>query len=211
MKMKWLTLAALPLTAMLLQAQDAQSWTGLLVASGCQTGSESGSAAGTTKTPREQNSTYEQAQNRAGAPGASTPSKDSDKMARVTDRGAAVDAHTDPLDRTTTPPVDDKGTRGKATMNNTPAKDAANRTGASGARSPDPDKLDASCRVGQHTTAFALLLNDGKLMRFDEAGNSKIAQQLQNPDRLEHKTKIFRTKVKGVLQNGIISIDSIEI
>ncbi|MGI8741209.1 MAG: hypothetical protein ACR2NN_01300 [Bryobacteraceae bacterium] len=186
MKNLLLSLAGIPLISLLLPGQEVHSWTGALVASGCQTGSTAAAMPGATvKPPREQNSTYEQAQNQAGSQRTSSSSKDSEQMARTTDRGTPVDPTT---------AADGKDTRDKAT-----GVQAFN-------------KLDASCRIGEHTSAFALLLEDGKLVRFDEAANSKIAQQLHSqPDRLQHKTKTFRVKVKGELQNGTISVDSIEI
>lgn len=195
----------LPLLATgLLSAQTAQTWSGLLVASGCQVRSTPGSSASAAKPGRERNSTYEQqAQSQAGgatSAASTAPGKQDPAMARTTDRGTPVEKTIDPLDRTTTPPIDDKGTRGKAGMN---------KTGSEGAL--DPAGMDASCRIGTHTAAFALQTEDGKLVQFDPAANSKIQQQLHTEDRLGHKTKVFRTKVKGVMQNGLISIDSIEI
>lgn len=216
-----------------------QSWSGLLVASGCRA---SAAAIGTnqhagsdpamprsTNTPaREQNATYEQTQNQADRPRpgsvpSQTASKDRDQMARTTDRGSVVDPKDDPMARVTTPPIDDKGTRGKATINNTAVQDASNRAEGvkeadrtasnmtSGRSDSDSAKgMDGSCRIGQNTSAFALRLADGKLVQFDEASNSKISQQLKSGDRLQHKTKIFRAKVKGSLQNGAISADSIQ-
>lgn len=193
------------LAAGLLSAQTAQTWSGLLVASGCQIRSAAPSSASVTKPARERNSTYEQqAQAQAGgatsAASSSAEGKPTGGMPRTTDRGTPVEKTLDPLDRTTTPAVDEKGTRGKAGIN---------KTGSSAAL--DPAAMDPSCRIGEHTAAFALQTDDGKLVQFDAAANSKIQQQLQTGDRLRHKSKIFRTKVKGVMQNGLLSIDSIEI
>lgn len=190
--------------------QEVRSWTGMLVASGCRTGDSSDATVSgvTARAPREKNSTYEAAQNQAASPPARSSSADSGQMARTTDRGSSVvDAASDPLARTTTPPIDDKGTRGKA---DTATPNRVYRKDGGPDRKPDANHLDASCRIGQHTSAFALLLDDGKLVRFDEAGNSTIVQQLQSQDRVAHKTKIFRAKVKGGLQNDLLSVDSLE-
>ena len=231
MKKLLITLASIPLTSLILVGQQSASatqstWSGLLVAATCQAGvdpstpTESALPSKTAGSTREQNATYEHTQNQVDR---ARDSKVRDDMARTTDRGTPVaQAPVDSLARTTTPPIDDQGTRGKATINNTAANDAANRaegthdadraargklTGTDG----DTAKgMGPSCRIGQTTSAFALRLADGSLVKFDESSNTKIAQQLQSGDRVQHKTKIFRAKVKGSMQSGTISADSIQ-
>ncbi|MDQ6759628.1 MAG: hypothetical protein M3Z32_07155, partial [Acidobacteriota bacterium] len=125
--------ASFSLTALLAVAQDAgsatQSWSGLLVSAACQSGTtaDAGMPRKTAVSTREKNTTYEQTQNEADRPkGTGTH----DAMARTTDRGTpVVQKEDDPLARTTTPPIDEINTRGKATINNTARNDAANRAG----------------------------------------------------------------------------------
>lgn len=217
--------ASVPLSSLLLAGQEtpsaAHEWTGLLVAASCSAVSPAGqmdrATAAQPRMPRttpmatgEQNTTYEQTQNQA----ARSKTGARDQMARTTDRGTSVDQSSDDsLARTTTPPVDDKGTRGKATINNTAANDATNRSGADIVKPSDAEivkGLDPSCRVGQNTRAFALRLSDASIALFDDGSNGKIGQQLQSGDRLNHKTKVFRAKVKGSMQSGVIAADSIQ-
>ena len=208
MKKLLISLASIPLTSLILVGQENASstpsaWSGLLVAATCQAQTSMG---GVHQVDRPRNT------------------KVRDDMSRTTDRGTPVaQAQVDSLARTTTPPIDDKGTRGKATINNTAANDAANRAeGTHDADRAAPGNLtdtdgdiakgmDPSCRIGQTTSAFALRLADGSVVKFDETSNTKIAQQLQSGDRVQHKTKIFRAKVKGSMQSGTISADSIEL
>ena len=234
MKKLLLFFAAVPFSSLSLAGQEVpspgQEWTGLLVSASCQASSSAGKMDRTTAVqprmprttplaPGEQNTTYEQTQNQA----ARSKTNTRDQMARTTDRGTSVDqSSNDSLARTTTPPIDDKGTRGKATINNTAADDATSRSGLAQQNGPAPNPaasgsdaeivktLDPSCRVGQNTRAFALRLSDGSMVPFDAGSNSKIAQQLQSGDRLRHKSKIFRTKAKGSMRSGAISADSIQ-
>ncbi len=192
-----------------------QSWSGLLVAASCESSGTAGIPRSTTASAREQNTTYEQTQNEAARP---KKTASSEAMPRTTDRGTpVVQKDDDPLARTTTPPIDEKNTRGKATINNTGESDAANRVAgnsAAGSAENDVDAIrgmSAGCRVAQNTKAFALRMTDGSVVKFDDASNTKIAQQLQSGDRLQHKTKIFRVKVKGSLHAGAIAADTVQI
>lgn len=237
MKNRLLALAAVPIASTLLvMAQDTSAdksastggstWTGLLVAAGCQNDSATSTSAKAdetmrrnTVTPgREQNTTYEQRENQADRSSAKTSSTNADRMPRRTDRGSSVDqttaAVTDPV---TTPPVDDKGTRGSATKNTPPTglKDqtnSADRSKSDTAMNSDrgTSPMDRSCYIGQSTNAFALKLKDGRMVRFDDASNAKIAQQLQSGDRLGDKVKTFRATVKGSMHADTITIDSIK-
>jgi hypothetical protein len=71
--------------------------------------------------------------------------------------------------------------------------------------------MDDSCRISSTTTTFALRLKDGSIVRFDDASNAKIAQQLQSGNRLKDKSKLFHTKVKGSMNGDVITIESIQI
>jgi hypothetical protein len=235
MKKFLLTLVAASLASALAIAQDTggasssantNSWTGLLVAAGCSSGMTTGTKgtadAGmprSTPTPaREQNTTYEDRAKQADRSSTGSSASKNDAMARRTDRGASVDQATPALtDPVTTPPVDDKGTRGSATKNtpSTGMKDQSNtadrsKSGMDADRAKTNGSVDRSCYIGQSTTAFALKLKDGRIVNFDDASNGKIAQQLQSGDRLQNKVKIFRATVKGAMQGDTITVDSIQ-
>lgn len=236
MKQIIVALIAVTIVSALVMAQDntktnpasanGNTWTGLLVAAGCPNDAAGSMSASTdkgavrtgSKASREQNSTYEQRENQADRSSTAASSADANRMPRRTDRGSSVNqatpAVTDPV---TTPPVDDKGTRGSATKNTPPTgmKDqgnSADRNKSDSAVNSDrsASSMDKSCYIGQSTTAFALKLKDGRMLRFDDASNAKIAQQLQSGDRLTSKIKIFRATVKGSMQGDTIVVDSVQ-
>lgn len=127
-------------------------------------------------------------------------------------------------DRVTTPAVDTAGTRGSSEQGNTvPAargdvpqmgdisvrakgkiKDAgweqARRQGSS---------LDSACRVNSETRSFALLLPDGKILRFADLAGAKISEQLQSRG-VSGTGRILRVQVTGKLENGAIALDQIQ-
>jgi hypothetical protein len=204
MKIFLTTLAAVLLASALVMAQDTSaanssstdrsSWTGLLVTAACPR--DSGTPMSATKDMRT----------------TATP-------ARRTDRGASVDQAVPALtDRVTTPPVDDKGTRGSATASNPPtgtkdqenSADRSKSESATNSAGSNTGGMDKNCYIGQSTNAFALKLKDGRMMRFDDVSNAKIAHQLQSGDRLVNKIKIFRATVKGSTQGDTITVDSIQ-
>jgi hypothetical protein len=101
-------------------------------------------------------------------------------------------------DTVSTPPVDAENTRGSAPLNDRMEDDrmiAAN--------------MDANCRIGQDTTAFALRTEDGRLIMLDDASNAKIAQQLASTNRVKNTLKILRVQVNGSMQDNVIHVDSI--
>lgn len=230
------TLAVLPVGALLVLAQDtpapgstkSQSWTGTLVAAACSTSGssiEKGSAEaamprGTSSPGREQNSTYEDRAKQADRSSTASSRSKTDATARRTDRGASVDQATPALtEAVTTPPVDDKGTRGSATKNTPPTgvKDQSNAADrskagntAAGDMAADHNGLDRSCYIGQNTNAFALRLKDGRMVRLDDPSNQKVVQQLKSGDRLQDKVKTFRATVKGTMQADTITVESIK-
>jgi hypothetical protein len=225
----WTILGAVPLTAGLMLAQDStaggQSWHGLLVAVACQsTGSDMNrttsdinkSSDMKRKTPdsatagREQSTTYEQTANQA------------DRSATTSTPMARNTANTDQsssMNQTRDMKRDTPRKTGETTSmaNSATADDSMKRNTAKNSAGDDMDKdratvagLDNSCRISSQTTAFALRLEDGRVVRFDDASNSKIATQLQSGDRLAHKTKVFRANVRGSMQGDTISADTVE-
>ena len=63
-----------------------------------------------------------------------------------------------------------------------------------------------NCRLSDATSSYALRLADGRLLRFDEAGNAKIHQRLQSK-----QLKTVHIEVKGKMQGETIKVDSIHI
>jgi hypothetical protein len=125
--------------------------------------------------------------------------------------------------RVTTPDVDASGTRGSSeTGKADPAvRGDVPQTGdlsmGNSRKIKDPgwkqarrqaSSLDAACHVGPDTRQFALMLNDGTLLRFDDAANSKIIEQLKSRG-VSEKSKIFRAQVVGKLDNGAVALDEI--
>jgi hypothetical protein len=101
-------------------------------------------------------------------------------------------------DSVSTPPVDAENTRGSAPLNDQMEDDrmvAAN--------------MDANCRIGETTTAFALRTEDGRMFMLDDASNARIAQQLASTNRVKHMLKIFRVHVNGSMLGDVIHMDSI--
>jgi hypothetical protein len=122
--------------------------------------------------------------------------------------------------RTTTPAVDDAGTRGSAETKAVDEKQSMPETGDvldKGKSATDPgwkaarkqaQALDASCAVGAEVTRFALLLSNGKMVQFDELANQAITKQLSA--RPAGTGKFIRVSVQGKLQDGKIALDSIQ-
>ena len=201
---------SVPLCAVLALAQPAadsnrsmQSWTGLLVAAGCQnsgtatdfnrsTVSENGMAKTTPGSKTERNTTYEDTLNQADR---GTPMPDR-TGARKTP-GAAESTSNMKNSTPETANVNDS--------NRVASEDAwlnAQKTAAS---------LDNSCQIGNKTASFALRLPDGRMIPFDDASNRKIGNQIQSTNRLGNMTKIFRVVVQGTMEGDRISMDSIKI
>jgi hypothetical protein len=129
--------------------------------------------------------------------------------------------------RTTTPAVDQSGTRGQSTElageANRPAENQRlPQTGdilAHRGTSIDPDwapaqrqakALSESCAVHSKSTRFALLLPDGSKLEFDELANQAIAKQMPAMPSGDSGRKILRVSVQGKLQNGKIALTSIQ-
>lgn len=170
-----------------------RSWTGLLVASGCNaTGMESSrntasadrmsdaTTAKKTSSPHETNTTYEQRVSEADR-NSTSKSAASTGMPKTTGSEAS-----------------------------TPTEQSSEDQGWAHAQEVASQMPD-SCRITTGTTAYALRLHDGRIVRFDDASNAKIQQQLQSVGRLAHQKKIFRVVVKGTMEGDTISLDSIRI
>ncbi len=128
--------------------------------------------------------------------------------------------------RTTTPAVDQSGTRGSSTAGGSPSEAATHdvlpRTGDVHSREKEVVKdagftaarkqassLPSSCGVMSNTREFALLLPDGKAVPFDDVANNSIVKQLQGRSGDSGKGVFLRVRVTGKMQNGRIALDSI--
>ncbi len=69
---------------------------------------------------------------------------------------------------------------------------------------------DSSCFITPRTTSYVLLLQDGRRVNIDSAGNSRIASQLSSTNRVASSTRIFRAKVTGGLQGDTLTVNDIE-
>jgi hypothetical protein len=216
MNLRHIALGALPLCAGLLLAQDttqtpasasSQSWTGLLVASTCTAGT--GMASSTPGANREHNTTYEQTTNQADRNAVASSAADpTGKMATTT---GTADRMNDANTKKPATGADATGYTGSEANRSTAAGNTANNLDAWAGAEKAAGQLDQSCRISAQTTSFALRTQDGTVVPFDAAANTRIAQQLQTGDRLLKKTKIFRVEVKGTMQDGAIVVDTIRL
>ena len=127
--------------------------------------------------------------------------------------------------RTTTPAVDQSGTRGSSTTleegANTPSdkgvlaesgdvlsKKSSKDRGWAAARRQG-QALGKSCIVRPDTTSFALLLPDGSTLEFDQLANEGISRQLPSLPSAAAERRVLRVFVQGKLQNGKIALDSV--
>lgn len=129
-------------------------------------------------------------------------------------------------DRTTTPAVDQSGTRGQSTAldpgaNPPSGKGTMPQTGdvlsPGGASATDPAwkaarrqaaSLGAGCKVATGTAQFALLLPGGSALRFDDLANQAIVKQMPSLPADSRNDRVFRVSVQGKLQNGKIALNS---
>jgi hypothetical protein len=128
--------------------------------------------------------------------------------------------------RTTTPAVDESGTRGSSNALEQGAKPPTEKqtmpeTGdvmAKSKSSTDPgwgparkqaQSLGASCALDANATQFALLLPDGSMLQFHELANQAIAKQMPSIPTGAKIRKVFRVSVQGKVQNGKIALNSI--
>ena len=63
------------------------------------------------------------------------------------------------------------------------------------------------CALGCSKSGFGLVTNDGKFVKFDEAGNAKALAAL----KATKKDKDLKAKVEGSVDGDTVSVSSIEI
>ena len=195
------------------------SWVGLLVASSCSADNGNMSRA-TNSADRMSNMT--------ATPGA-TPQHESntthqEEVSQADRNNTGSNAANTASNRTTegqaTRTADETASRTSTTAgeNSSTADTMAQNTNGNGGNGGNgwaraqrvASQMPDSCRITTSTSTFALRLRDGRMVRFDDASNAKIQQQLQSRGNLEHSKKIFRVVVKGNMQGDTIALDSIQ-
>jgi len=138
---------------------------------------------------------------------------------------ASQEADITTASRTTTPAVDQSGTRGSSTALDPQANPISDSkrsvpfTGAVDSKLPkglkDPGwdaarkqagKLAPICRIHTSTKRFLLVKADGSALALDDVANAGAQQQLPG---LTSAGNIFRVVLSGTLQNGKISLSTI--
>lgn len=129
--------------------------------------------------------------------------------------------------RTTTPAVDQSGTRGSSSALDNDAKPTTEKqtmpaTGdvmAKGKSSADPgwasarkqaQGLGSACALDANSAKFALLLSDGSMLQFDDLANQAIAKQMPALPAGAKTRKFLRVSVQGKLQNGKVALNGIQ-
>ena len=215
---KILTFAAISLCSGLLLAHSGSSasentWTGLLVATGCQPATARGNAA----TPAT-------AASNGAVTGTSSNTTGTDLNSTNSSRGSADRAADQNFPKTTASEAENtRATPSSGMPLRTGDMDVADmgisRHDNSETYSPDRGWMQAktqaaglgsACRISPDTTSYSLMMSDGRLIPFDSASNQKIADRLRN--RFPRKsTKIFRVVVKGTMRGDTITVDSLQI
>src|SRR2546423_4879489 len=63
------------------------------------------------------------------------------------------------------------------------------------------------CAVGCAKSGYALVLSDGKFLKFDEGGNAKALAALKSTD----KEKDLKAKVTGALDGDVVKVSSLDL
>lgn len=175
------------------------SWVGLLVASGCPSGSGAPSmdarSALTGPPP-----------NGSSGSGMNGTSNDITGSAATRVSQSPAGAKNVPTDENFPKSTTSAASESSGSMN-TAVPDSQTDAAAAGVRA---GHLDPACRIGPATTTFNLLLPGGKMIPFDSASNSRIADQVHGRTS-GHGKKIFRAEVKGTMRGDVISVDSIRL
>lgn len=67
-----------------------------------------------------------------------------------------------------------------------------------------------SCAATPSTTQFGLVLNDGRMVRLDENGNTQAQGELKNNPKLTANNKPPRVRVRGTLVGDTLQVQSIK-
>jgi hypothetical protein len=71
----------------------------------------------------------------------------------------------------------------------------------------DPDSHTRECALKCQARGYGVLTQDHKFLKFDAAGNSKIAQALKASDKRDH----LRVDVTGEVQGDTLAVASIKL
>ena len=69
---------------------------------------------------------------------------------------------------------------------------------------------DRSCYISPASSSFVLQLQDGRTVKIDDAGNSRISSQLQSTGRVANVKKVFRVMVTGTMDGDTIHLTDIQ-
>jgi hypothetical protein len=68
-----------------------------------------------------------------------------------------------------------------------------------------------SCAATANTTSFGLVLNDGRMLRFDPAGNTKAQDEVKNNPKLTASAnKPAKVRVRGTVAGDTLQVESIK-
>ena len=71
----------------------------------------------------------------------------------------------------------------------------------------DPDSHTRECALKCQASGYGVLTKDHKFLKFDAAGNSKVAQALKASDQRDH----LRVDVTGEVQGDTLAVASIKL
>ncbi len=77
----------------------------------------------------------------------------------------------------------------------------------------DTKAITQSCPVTSTTKDFALVLNDGRLVKLNQEGDAKVASELKTNDKWNkaiNSNKRITASVKGVLQGDTLQVESVK-
>lgn len=68
----------------------------------------------------------------------------------------------------------------------------------------DPDSHPRSCALQCANGGYGVITEEGKYLRFDEAGNAKALAALKKSEKKDH----LRATVEGTVKDGVIAVTS---
>ncbi len=174
-----------------------------------------GATAGNTAGSRDMNRTTGASDTRATSSSERTTSSNDISRGTATDRQTAGDVDHNAADRRSpsdlgraTPTDMARSTTAASTGNPTDTQVGNNPRGSLG--DVAAGNWDRSCFVSPSSSSFVLQLQDGRTMKIDDAGNSRISSQLQSTGRVSTKNKVFRVKVTGTAEGDTLHITDIQ-
>lgn len=71
----------------------------------------------------------------------------------------------------------------------------------------DPDSHTRACAIKCEASGFGIVTKDKQFVKFDEAGNAKIKDELKASDKKDH----LRVDVSGDLQGDTLKVTSVKL